>query len=175
MEVNRGRLQISGAFRDGRLNSINSFETKAVKATSFAVEISFRDLKASVDTIRLTVGNVDWMRGAYLQVIVNFKKEYYDFFWAKAGTWYSDDENFVDELFGDEHLEFHTLKIVYDKDSKTAYGYVDDILIDIIPDFSFLAKDKIDIAVSMSETVQDSKKDILVEFDDFKCSLDLKK
>lgn len=175
MEVKRGRLQIQGGFRDGRLNSINSFETKAVKAESFAVEISFRDVKASVDTIRLTVGNVDWMRGSYLQVVVNFKKEYYDFFWAIAGTWYSDDENFIDELFGDEHLEFHTLKIIYDKESKTAYGYVDDILIDIIPDFSFLAKDKIDISVSMAETVQNTKKDILVEFDNFKCSLDLKK
>jgi hypothetical protein len=142
---------------------------------SFAVEISFRDIKASVDTIRLTVGNVDWFRGGYLQVVANFKKEYYDFYWANAGTWNSDDENFVDELFGDEHLKFHTLKIVYDKKSKTAWGYVDDILIDTIPDFSFLAKDKVNISVSMSETVQDTKKDILVEFDNFKCSLNLKK
>ena len=175
MEVKHGRLQISGGFRDGRLNSINSIDTKAVKLQSFAVEISFRDVKASVDTIRLTVGNVDWRFGGYLQVVVSFKKEYYDFFWANAGTWYSDDENFVDELFGDEATEFHTLKIIYDKESKTAYGYVDDILIDVVPDFSFRAKDKIDISISMSETVRNTKKDIIVEFDNFKCSLDLKK
>jgi TolB-like protein len=175
LEVKDGRLQITGGFRDGRLNSINSFTTKAVKVKSFAVEISFRDVKASADTIRLTVGNVDWMRGGYLQVTANFKKEYYDFFWAQAGTWYSDDEHFVDELFGDEDQVFHTLKIVYDKESKTAYGYVDDILIDIIPDFSFLPRDKVTVSVSMAETVQNTKKDILVEFDNFKTSLDLKK
>ncbi|MBN2441829.1 MAG: hypothetical protein JXJ04_10795 [Spirochaetales bacterium] len=173
--VENGTLQISGKFRDGRLNSINSITTKSVKHKSFAVEISFRDVKGSADTIRLTVGNDDWMGGSFLQVVANFKKEYYVFPWSLKGTWYTDDEHFVDELFGDEATQFHTLRILYDADSKMAYGYVDDILIDTIPDFSFLPRDKINISVSMAETVKNTKKDILVEFDNFKCSLDLKK
>jgi hypothetical protein len=175
LEIKRGRLQLSGKYREGRLNSINSISTRSVKHKSFAVEIAFRDLKSSVDTISLTVGNDDWMRGGYLQVTANFKKEYYYFRWADKGSWYSDDENFYDDIFGDEDKEFHILKIVFDKKSGTASGYVDDMFLGKTEDFAFLVRDKIHISFSVSESVRNTKKDVLVEFDNFKCSLNLKK
>ncbi|MBN2534797.1 MAG: hypothetical protein JXB88_18090 [Spirochaetales bacterium] len=170
-----GVLKFKGKYREGRLNSINSMTSVPFKVKSVAAEIAFKDVLGTADTIRLTLGNETWYSGSHLQITANFEKEFYRFYWAKGTNWQVHDDKLIDELFGNEQEVFHRLRIVYDLDAKIAYGYVDDILVDTVTDFSFNRSDKLHISVSMSETVYNIKKDVYVEFDNFKCSLPLLK
>jgi len=173
IDTRNGYLVFSGKYREGRLNSINSVTTKDFRVGSLTVEVSFRDKLKSSDSIRLSIGNSNWYTGSIVTVGVNLKKEYYYFSWNYGTEWFNHDDAIL-YTFGDEDVKFHKLKIVYDFDNKIAYAYIDDKLLDKIIDFKFDLKDKINISLNVNESVSRIKKDFYVEFDDFKCTVDLK-
>jgi len=141
------------------------------KIRTFAMEISFRNPDEEAFWISLTVGNQNHENGASFQMEANIYDEYYLFRYKKknTSTWVEDEDNIHDELFGDESRIFHTLKLVYDKTNKVAYGYVDDILVSKVVDFSFNSRDRGQVILS----VNGRYKNIDVDFDDFKSSIEI--
>ncbi|MBN1413270.1 MAG: hypothetical protein JW969_20685 [Spirochaetales bacterium] len=174
VQAKNGRLSLTGKFRKGRLNSINTITSRPFKVKSFAVEISFRDPLLSCQAVSFQVQNTKapFFGSGALSMTANVQKEYYKFSWYDGRDWKTDDDKLRDELFGDEDKKFHRLKLVYDLETKTAYGYVDDILINVVKDFTFVRSDKIQVEITIRETVSDTGKDVHVELDDFKSSVD---
>ncbi len=174
LECKNGTLQFSGKYNPNRLNSINSVTSREFRVSSFAMEISFRDDLASSESLVFSIGNSNWYYGNTLMMKVNFEKEVYGFYWSRGDQWFTNRDNHIYGLSGDESKKFHRLKIVYDLDTKTAYGYLDDKLLDKTTGFNFNREDKLEATISVSESTSDSKKDFKFEVDDFKSSIDLK-
>ncbi len=167
VSVENEHLKIFTENRQG-VNGVNITSTD-FRVKSFAMEISFRNPDESALWIIFTVGNKNYANGASFQVQADIYDQYYSFRYKKkdSNLWIEDEENIIDELFGDEATEFHTLKLVYDKTNKIAYGYIDNILISQIDDFSFNIRDRAQIIISSNGRF----KDINVDFDDFKSSI----
>ncbi|MBN1699358.1 MAG: hypothetical protein JW881_17695 [Spirochaetales bacterium] len=174
LEAQDGKLVITGKFRKGRLNSINDVASKPFRVKSFAMEIGFRDPLRSSEAIVFSVENTGYpffAGSAGLAMAVNFEKEYYKFSWFKDGEWHYKEEALKLDLLGDEDKTFHRLKLVFDEETKTAYGYLDDTLIDATGDFTFKRSEKLTVNLQMRESVSDTGKDVRVEFDDYKSSI----
>jgi TolB-like protein len=175
LKTRNGRLAITGKFRKGRLNSINDITSKPFKVQSFSVEISFRDPLQSSDAIIFSVENTDYpffAGTAAIAMALNFQKGYYKFSWFKDGDWHYNEDALKIDFMGDEEKNFHRLRLIFDEYTKTAYGYLDDSYIDSVQDFTFKRSDKIQICFEMRESVSDTGKDVHVEFDDFKSSIE---
>jgi TolB-like protein len=166
-----GVLQWKADYRKGRLSSYSTFESQAFKADSFAVEVQFRDRLASAKSIALFVGNSGVFKGNSLRVKVDMQKEYYGFSWSSNASWQSNPDNVIPELFGDETETFHTLKIVYDYPTKTAYGFIDNVLIDSVTDFSFIRIEKLYVQLYVFESASSLGKGVHVEWDNFRTTI----
>ena len=174
LKTNNGMLSMSGKYRKGRLNSINSIETKKFKVKSFAVEIAFSNPTQSADSVSLLIGNSNWYTGSYIQTYANLKKDYSKFYWGWGTKSHSNNDKIIDDVFSRNIKNFYRLKCVYDLEKKTAYGFVNDRLIDSVEDFSFNRTDTLKIKITISETVSETKKDFYMELDNFKASIDFK-
>jgi len=170
VSVEGGFLKVYVDERQG-VNGVNLTSTD-FKIKTFAIEISFRNPDEEASWISITVGNLNHQTGASFQIEANIYDEYYLFRYKKknSNTWIEDEDNILDELFGDESSNFHKLRLVYDKANKIAYGYVDDTLVSKVEDFSFNSRDRGQVILSANGRF----KNINVEYDDFKSSLLIK-
>ena len=168
--IEQEHLKIQVENRQG-VNGVNLL-SRDFRIKTFAMEISFRNPDSEALWISLTVGNLNHREGASIQIQADIYNEYYMFRYKKKDSeiWVEDEENILDDLFGDEQSEFHRLKLIYDKTNKTAYGYVDDILISKVDDFSFNARDRAQVILSTNGRF----KNLNVDFDDFMSSITIR-
>ncbi|MBN2546362.1 MAG: hypothetical protein JXB50_11235 [Spirochaetes bacterium] len=174
LAAGKNGLRIFGKYREGRLSTYTSIESKPFKAASFAMEVSFMNPNFSSNYFSIRISNEHFLTGYGVSAFINFPKEIYKFDYHAGKQWNGNTDKVVDS-FGDEDKVFHKLKIVYDMDNSTVFAYVDDKLIDMIRDFKYRRDEKVIISMTVGESRTKEIKDLDFIIKDFKSSIDLKK